>query len=201
MNEETKKAQASWEASDPRPSDPARRNEDGSAGEGIPPMKIDETVWIADGAKIIGDNIVIGAHSSVWYNAVIRSDEGEYVHIGERTNLQDLTMIHTSPGSSVTIGNGVTIGHSCIIHGCTVGDHALIGMGTILLDGCSIGKNALIGAGSLVTRNTVIPEGCMAFGRPAKVIRALTEDEIAANRQTAEHYVRDAGIRKERTDE
>lgn len=159
-------------------------------------MKIDETVFVADGAKVIGDDIEIGAQSNVWYNAVIRSDAGEYVHIGERTNVQDLTMIHTSPGASTTIGDGVTIGHSCIIHGCTVGDNALIGMGTILLDGCNIGKNTIIGAGSLVTKNTIIPDGCMAFGRPAKFIRELTEAEIEMNRKTAEHYVQDAMAQK-----
>ena len=80
-------------------------------------------------------------------------------------------MIHTSPGASTTIGDGVTIGHSCIIYGCTVGDNALIGKGTILLDGCNIGKNTIIGAGSLVTNNTIIPDGCMAFGRPAKALK------------------------------
>lgn len=162
-------------------------------------MKIDETVFVADGAKVIGDDIDIGAQSNVWYNAVIRSDDGEFVHIGERTNVQDLTMIHTSPGASTTIGDGVTIGHSCIIHGCTVGDNALIGMGTILLDGCNIGKNTIIGAGSFVTKNTIIPDGSMAFGRPAKVIRELTEAEIETNRKTAEHYVQDATAQREKT--
>ena len=160
-------------------------------------MKIDETVFVAEGAKVIGDDIEIGAQSNVWYNAVIRSDDGEFVHIGERTNVQDLTMIHTSPGASTTIGDGVTIGHSCIIHGCTVGDNALIGMGTILLDGCNIGKNTIIGAGSLVTKNTIIPDGSMAFGRPAKIIRELTGAEIEMNRKTAEHYVQDAIAQKE----
>lgn len=155
-------------------------------------MRIDDTVFVADGAKIIGDDLTIGAYSSVWYNAVIRSDYGEYVHIGERSNIQDLTVVHTSPGASTTIGNGVTIGHSCIIHGCTVGDNSLIGMGTILLDGTVIGKNCIIGAGSLVTKNTVIPDGSMAFGRPAKVIRQLTEEEILTNLSTADHYVKDA---------
>ncbi len=103
---------------------------------------------------------------------------------------------HKHPGASTTIGDGVTIGHSCIIHGCTVGDKALIGMGTILLDSCNIGKNTIIGAGSLVTKNTIIPDGCMAFGRPAKVIRELTEAEIEMNRKTAEHYVHDATAQK-----
>lgn len=155
-------------------------------------MKIDESVFVADGGKIVGDEITIGSQSSVWYNAVIRCDDGEFVQIGEKTNIQDLSVVHTSPGYSTTIGNGVTIGHSCIIHGCTVGDHALIGMGSILLDGCRIGENAIIGAGSLVTKNTVIPDGCMAFGRPAKMVRELSEEEIAMNRKTAEHYVNDS---------
>lgn len=155
-------------------------------------MDIDKTVYVAEGAKIVGSDITIGAMSNVWYNAVIRSDEGEFVHIGSKTNIQDLTMVHTSPGASTTIGDGVTIGHSCIIHGCTIGDNSLIGMGTILLDGVKIGKNCIIGAGSLVTKNTSIPDGAMAFGRPAKVIRNLTAQEIEANRATAEHYVKDA---------
>lgn len=155
-------------------------------------MRIDDTVFVADGAKTVGDDLTIGAHSSVWYNTVIRSDDGEFVHIGERTNIQDLSMVHTSPGASTTIGDGVTIGHSCIIHGCTIGDNSLIGMGTILLDGSVIGKNCIIGAGSLVTKNTVIPDGSMAFGRPAKVIRQLTDEEILTNLSTADHYVKDA---------
>ena len=101
-------------------------------------------------------------------------------------------MVHTSPAHSTDIGNGVTIGHSCIIHGCSVGDNSLIGMGTILLDGCVIGRDCIIGAGSLVTKSTVIPDGSMAFGRPAKVIRQLTEEEIGANQTTADFYVKEA---------
>ena len=155
-------------------------------------MKIHETVYIAEGAKVSGTGLEIERQSSIWYNAVVRCDEGESVHIGERTNIQDLSMVHTSPGHSTQIGSGVTIGHSCIIHGCTVKDNTLIGMGSILLDGCVIGENTIIGAGSLVTKNTVIPDGCMAFGRPAKVIRPLTEEEIAANRKNADLYVEDS---------
>ena len=155
-------------------------------------MNIDDTVLVADGAKIVGEDLTFGVHSSVWYNAVIRSDDGEHVHIGEKTNIQDLCMVHTSPANSTDIGNGVTIGHSCIIHGCKIGDNSLIGMGTILLDGCVIGRNCIIGAGSLVTKSTVIPDGSMAFGRPAKVIRQLTEEEIGANQTTADFYVKEA---------
>lgn len=158
-------------------------------------MKVDKTVYIADGAKIIGEDIEAGAYSSIWYNAVVRSDYGEYVHIGEKTNIQDLCMIHTSPGASVDIGAGVTIGHSCIIHGCTIGDNSLIGMGSILLDGCKIGRDCIIGAGSLVTKNTVIPDGCMALGHPAKVIRNLTDKEIQENKKTAEFYVEELAVK------
>ena len=155
-------------------------------------MNINKTVFVADGAKVVGKDIEIGADCSIWYNAVVRSDDGEYVHIGNKTNVQDLCMIHTSPGKPTSIGSGVTIGHSCIIHGCTIGDNSLISMGTILLDGAVIGKNCIIGAGSLVTKNTEIPDGSMAFGRPAKVIRDLTEIEVMTNQGTAEWYVTEA---------
>ena len=159
-------------------------------------MEIDESVFIADGAKVLGEDIKIGADCSIWYNAVVRCDDGEHVHIGDKTNIQDLCMVHTSPGRPTTIGKSVTIGHSCIIHGCTIGDNSLIGMGTILLDGAVIGKNCIIGAGSLVTKNTDIPDGSMAFGRPAKVVRELTEIEIMTNQGTAEWYVNEAGKHK-----
>ena len=156
-------------------------------------MEMDKSVLIADGAKVLGEDIKIGANSSIWYNAVVRCDDGEHVHIGDKTNIQDLCMVHTSPNRPTSIGNGVTIGHSCIIHGCTIGDNTLIGMGSIILDGALIGKNCIIGAGSLVTKNTEIPDGCMAFGRPAKVVRELTEIEIMTNQGTAEWYVTEAG--------
>jgi carbonic anhydrase/acetyltransferase-like protein (isoleucine patch superfamily) len=159
-------------------------------------MEIDESVFIADGAKVLCEDIKIGADCSIWYNAVVRCDDGEHVHIGDKTNIQDLCMVHTSPGRPTTIGKSVTIGHSCIIHGCTIGDNSLIGMGTILLDGAVIGKNCIIGAGSLVTKNTEIPDGSMAFGRPAKVVRELTEIEIMTNQGTAEWYVNEAGKHK-----
>ena len=159
-------------------------------------MMIDQTVLTADGSKIVGDDITIGPHSSIWYNAVVRCDDGEHVHIGERTNIQDLCMIHTSHGASTTIGDGVTIGHSCIIHGCTIGNNSLIGMGSILLDGCRIGNNCIIGAGSLITKNTVIPDGSMAFGRPARIQRELTTEEIEGNQNTAAQYVKEARLHK-----
>ena len=152
-------------------------------------MSFSENCFIAEGAKVIGKDILIGDLSSVWYNAVIRCDDGEFVHIGERTNVQDLCVVHTSAGCPASIGDDVTIGHGCIIHGCTVGDNTLIGMGSIILDGAVVGKNCIIGAGSLVTKGKEIPEGTMAFGRPAKVVRELTEEEILGIRKSAEWYV------------
>ncbi|MBQ6315651.1 MAG: gamma carbonic anhydrase family protein [Mogibacterium sp.] len=155
-------------------------------------MNIDKTVFIADGARVVGDKVTVGAGSSIWYNAVIRNTGGEEVVIGKDTNIQDLCMVHNGHGYSVSIGDGVTVGHSCIIHGCTIGDNTLIGMGSIVMNGAVIGKNCIIGAGSLVTEGKVIPDGSMAFGRPAKVIKELTEEQIEAIRFSADTYIREA---------
>ena len=155
-------------------------------------MKIDGTVFVADGAVIKGENITIGKDSSVWYNSVIRCSRGESVSIGEGTNIQDLCMVHTDEGASVSIGSGVTVGHSCVIHGCTIGDNTLIGMGSVILNNAVIGSNCIIGAGSLVTGKTVIPDGHMAFGSPAKVVKELSEEQVYANRLSAEHYKDDS---------
>ena len=141
-------------------------------------MSIDKTAYIADGVKIVGDGIAIGAESSVWYNTVIRCDEGRTISIGSKTNIQDLCMLHTAPDCSVTIGDGVTVGHMCLIHGCTIGDNTLIGMGSIIMDGAVIGSNCIIGAGSLVTEGKTIPDGSLAFGRPAKVVGEVSEQQI-----------------------
>lgn len=155
-------------------------------------MKIDKTVFVADGAKITGGDITIGKDSSVWYNSVIRCNVGETVSIGEGTNIQDLCMVHTAHGASVRVGNMVTVGHSCIIHGCSIGDNTLIGMGSIVMNHAKIGNNCIIGAGSLVTEGTVIPDGSVAFGRPAKVIKAVSEEQIEAVRLSAEQYIEES---------
>ncbi|MEE8836777.1 MAG: gamma carbonic anhydrase family protein [Eubacteriales bacterium] len=152
--------------------------------------QIDPSVFIADGAHVIRD-VIIGEHSSVWYNAVIRGMPDQ-ITIGDTTNIQDLVMLHSSPDLPIRIGSHVTIGHSAIIHGCTIDDNALIGMGSIIMNGAHIGKNCIIGAGSLITQNTVIPDNSMAFGRPAKIIRSVTEEEIRSNRKTAEGYAEEA---------
>ena len=149
--------------------------------------KIDESVFEAEGSRIVGD-VVIGKESGVWYNAVIRGLPSQ-IKIGERTNVQDNVVIHGDPECPVEIGNNVTIGHSAIVHGCTIRDNSLIGMGAILLNKAVIGKNCIIGAGALVTQGCVIPDNSLAFGSPARVIRRLTDEEIEENRVSAQHYV------------
>ena len=153
---------------------------------------IDDSVFIAPGVQIAGgDEIQIGKNSSIWFNSVIRSS-GQEVLIGERSNVQDGSVIHTSTSGGTYIGDDVTIGHLCLIHGCTIGNRTLIGMGSLLMNGVKIGNDCIIGAGSLLTQGTVIPGGHMAFGRPAKVIRPLTEEEIAGLPAHAEEYVEEA---------
>ena len=143
--------------------------------------------YIAEDSKIIGD-VKIGAETTVFWYAVIRGDNGP-VEIGDRTNVQESCIIHVEPKSQVKIGNEVTVGHGAILHGCTIGDRSLIGMGSVVLEGARIGSNCLIGAGSLVTANTVIPDGSLAFGNPAKVIRPLREGELASLIDSANGYV------------
>lgn len=145
------------------------------------------TVRVAPGAYVLGD-ATLGPHCSVWYNAVIRADEAPIV-IGADTNIQDCAVVHVSTGHPTTIGEGVTVGHGAIVHGCTVGANTLVGMGAIILDDAEIGCDCIIGAGALVTRGTRIPNGTMAYGNPARVIRSLTDEEIKANRTNAAEYV------------
>lgn len=152
--------------------------------------KIAEWVYIAEGAKIIGD-VTIGEDSSVWYNAVIRGDSNSIV-VGENTNVQDNAVLHTSDNHALQIGDNVTIGHGAIVHGCTVGNNVLIGMGAILLDGAVIEDNCIVGAGALVTQNKVVPEGSLVLGNPAKVIREITGEEKEAILKNADAYSEEA---------
>ena len=151
---------------------------------------IDKSVFIADGAKVIG-NVEIGKNSSIWFNAVIRADSDK-VKIGENSNIQDNAVIHTSEGFGVQIGDNVTIGHGAIVHGCTIKDNVIIGMGTIILNGAVIEENCIIGAGTLVTQGKVIPAGSLAFGNPMKIVRQLTEQEIQSLTDNATSYVNEA---------
>ena len=146
--------------------------------------------YVADEAVVKG-KVTIGEESGIWYHATIRADSDQ-IMIGSRTNVQDNAVIHTSRNYPVSIGNGVTIGHSAIVHGCTVGNNTLIGMGAIILNGAVIGDNCIIGAGALVTQNSNIPDGSLAFGNPARIIRKMTEEEIADNKGNADRYVQAA---------
>lgn len=150
--------------------------------------QINPTVFLAEGSRVYGD-VHIGKDSSIWFNTVIRGDVN-YIRIGERTNIQDLSLVHVSYETFPTIiGDDVTVGHSAIIHACKIGNCTLIGMGSTVLDGAEIGDFVLLGAGSLVTQNTKMPSGVKAFGRPAKVVAELTEEERKMLKLSALHYV------------
>lgn len=150
---------------------------------------IDPSAFIAPSADIYGD-VSIAENCSIWFHATVRAGVGS-VSIGAGTNVQDNCVIHVDKGYSVTVGKNVTIGHSAIVHGCSVGDNTLIGMGAIILNGASVGKNCIVGAGALVTQNMQIPEGSLVYGSPAKIIRSVTEAEITSNLENAAHYVRE----------
>ena len=151
------------------------------------PELVHSTAYVAPNATVIGD-VRIAAEASVWFGCVLRGDN-EPIEIGPRTNVQDLTVIHTDEGIPCILGAGVTVGHRAVLHGATIGDGALIGIGAIVLNGASVGSEALIGAGALVTEGQVVPPRHLALGAPAKVVRELTEEEIERLRAAAAHYV------------
>ena len=155
--------------------------------KGIYP-KLHQTVFIVESAIIIGD-VEIGEYSSVWFNAVIRGDVN-YIRIGNRTNIQDLCMLHvTKDTRPLILGNEITVGHSVTLHGCTIKDRCLIGMGATILDGAVVGEDCIIGAGALVTEGSVIPPGTLVIGFPAKPKRDLTDAERARIKQSAQNYI------------
>ena len=143
----------------------------------------DENIVICEGACVVGD-VALAKGVSVWYNAVLRGDEGG-ITVGENTNIQDGAILH----EETKVGAGCTIGHNAIVHGCTVGDNVLIGMGATVLNGAKIGNNCIVGAGALVTGKMDAPDGSMILGSPAKVVRPLTEAEIEGNRESAKGYL------------
>jgi len=160
--------------------------------KGIYPI-IGENVFLASGVKIIGD-VEIRKNSTVWYNSVIRGDV-HYIKIGESTNIQDCSMLHVTNGKfPLNIGNKVTIGHSVSLHGCTLQDLCLIGIGAILLDGAIVESNSMVAAGALVKQHFVVPSGKLVAGVPAKIIRDLTGDEIKDIEAGANRYVEYARI-------
>jgi carbonic anhydrase/acetyltransferase-like protein (isoleucine patch superfamily) len=143
--------------------------------------------WIAPTATVIG-RVAIGPGVGIWFGAVIRGD-GEPIVIGEDTNIQEHAVLHTDPGFPVRLGRGCTVGHRAIVHGCTIGDNVLVGMGAIVLNGAVVGDDCLIAAGALVPEGREIPAGSLVVGVPGKVVRPLTADEIARNRASAAHYI------------
>jgi len=161
------------------------------AYKGIDPV-IHEGVFIVDSAIVIGD-VEIGEYTSLWFNAVARGDVN-YIRIGERTNVQDNCTLHVTNGTHpLVIGSEVTIGHNVTIHGCTVKDRCLIGMGAILLDGSEIGEESVIGAGALVKEGMKVPPRSLVVGLPARVARQLTDEEVARIKKSAANYIEYAG--------
>ena len=144
--------------------------------------KTDDRVLIAEGAVVVG-RVTLGRGVSVWYNAVIRGDQGP-IEIGDDTNVQDCAVIH----ENTKIGSGCTVGHGAIVHGCTVGSNTLIGMGAIVLNGASIGNDCIVGAGAVVTGKTDAPDGSLVLGNPARIVRPLTAEEIQSNVASMEEY-------------
>ena len=168
-------------------------------GHQIPEIHPD--AYVHPDAIVIG-SVVIGAHSSVWPTAVLRGDDG-HIYVGERTSIQDGTIVHTTFFHPTTIGDEVTVGHSAVLHGCTIEDRCLIGMGALLLNGAHVGADSIVAAGSLVTEGMRIPPRSLVMGRPAKVKRPLSDEEVAEIRWYADNYVAyrldymagDAGVR------
>lgn len=153
--------------------------------------KLAEGVFVAESAEVIG-NVVLGPRASIWYGSVLRADAGEAeaIRIGAESNVQDNSVIHIdSGGFSTVVGERVTVGHRVVLHGCRVGDLALIGIGAIVLNGAEVGSETLVGAGSLVTPGTRIPPRVLALGSPCKVKRPLTDAELNELRESAAHYV------------
>ena len=151
---------------------------------------VDATAWVAPDANVIG-NVRLAAKSSVWFGSTLRGDN-ELITVGEGSNVQENSVFHTDVGYPLTIGVNCTIGHKVMLHGCTIGDNSLIGMGATVLNGAVIGKNCLIGAGALITENKVIPDGSLVMGAPGKVVRDLDAAAIQGLTLSAEHYQQNA---------
>ena len=142
--------------------------------------------WVAPNANIIGD-VTLEKNTSIWFNAVLRGDI-ENIHIGEGSNIQDGSVLHTDPGCPLKVGKDVTVGHLVMLHGCTIGDNSLIGIGAVILNKAKIGKNCIIGAKSLITENKIIPDNSLVIGSPGKVIREVTDEEKKSVLENTRHY-------------
>ena len=158
--------------------------------DGVAPMLPTGFHWIAETASVIG-NVELETDASIWFGAVLRGDN-ERITIGRGSNIQDNSVLHTDPGFPLTIGPDCTIGHRAILHGCTVGEGSLIGMGATILNGARIGRNCLIGAAALITEGKEIPDGSLVLGAPGKVARALTAEELERLPRSAQRYAQNA---------
>ena len=154
-------------------------------GDRVP--RIHPSAWIADAAQVIG-LVEIGADASVWFNATLRGDN-ELIKVGASSNLQEAAVLHTDPGCPLVIGEWVTVGHQAMLHGCTIGDGTLVGIQAVVLNGAKIGRDCLIGAGALVTEGKEIPDRSVVLGSPAKVVRQLSDEDVARIRRGAQTYV------------
>ena len=158
-----------------------------SLGDKQPQLPPQGEYWIAPNATVIGD-VILKPGASVWFGAVVRGDN-DPITIGENTNIQDGSVLHSDPGEPLTIGAGVTVGHMAMLHSCEIGDNSLIGIGAVVLGLAKIGRNCIIGAGALVTEGKEIPDGSLVVGQPGKVVRRLEPGQIEALKASAEHYV------------
>ena len=158
-------------------------------GEDTIPRLADDS-WVAPGAIVIG-KVILQPRSSVWFGAVIRA-ENDTITIGEGTNIQESCVLHVDPGYPITLERNVTIGHKVMLHGCTVREQSLIGIGSILLNGCIIGKNSIVGANTLIPEGKEYPDGVLILGSPGKVVRELTQEQQDGLLRPAEHYVANA---------
>jgi carbonic anhydrase/acetyltransferase-like protein (isoleucine patch superfamily) len=149
--------------------------------------KLHPNSWVAPNAVVIG-KVELKKDSNIWFNVTLRGDV-EPITVGEGSNVQDGSVIHSDPGCPVTIGKNVTIGHLVMLHGCVIEDDCLIGIGSTILNKVKIGKNSIIGANALVTENKVIPERSLVLGSPGKIVRQVTDDEIKSIKENADHYV------------
>ena len=152
-----------------------------------PSLPSEGDYWIAPNAAVMG-NVVLKKNASIWFNVTVRGDN-DPIEIGENTNIQDGSVLHTDVGMPLIIGKNVTVGHMVMLHGCTIGDNSLIGIGSIILNGAKIGRNCLIGANSLITEGKEIPDNSMVMGAPGKVVREVSEGQIQMLTGSALHYV------------
>ena len=166
--------------------------------DGVAP-EVAASAWVADSAEVMG-NVQLAEDASIWFGAVLRGD-CESITIGEGSNIQDASVLHADLGKPLVVGERVTVGHQVMLHGCTIGDESLIGIGAVVLNGAKIGRNCLVGAGALITEGKEFPDGSMIIGSPAKAVRQLTPEQIEGLRRSAQHYVDNArrfktGLRK-----